>query len=153
MMSAVVAPREALVKGDKSALCEEGNDDASTTVEIDLKDEKTTTSTTNSTTTKHEPMVSFEAWSVTSTWTKIKQAVENSQIPVRTAVAALSLLIVGIVLLVMGFISSVEGHGLSHVFLGVIAFIPGSYATFQLYGAYQGWRGYEFHNLPSYEIA
>ena len=33
----------------------------------------------------------------------------------------------------------------------ILAFIPGSYATFQLYGAYKGWKGYRYDAVPSYD--
>ncbi|KAF0701326.1 Aste57867_8177 [Aphanomyces stellatus] len=153
MMSAV-APRDvleanALTKGTKHATPTDDDDDDAVTVDIDLKDD-TKTTTTHHQTLKLTPIQRF---SVGSTWTQFKDAVQESQIPVKTAIAALTLLVVGTVLLVLGFVSTAEGHGWSHVFLGMIAFIPGSYATVQLYGAYRGWRGYAFHNLPSYEGA
>ncbi|ETV96042.1 hypothetical protein H310_10690 [Aphanomyces invadans] len=160
MMSAV-APREVLEAGALAKDQDESDDAA--TVDIDLKDDvprHNNNASSNSSGgftgfsrstfsfSKLQPMTS-----VTAYWTRLKDAVQDSQIPVRTAFAAILLLLVGIVLLILGLASAVEGGGLSHLFLGVIAFIPGSYATFQLYGAYQGWRGYAFHNLPSYEIA
>jgi hypothetical protein len=30
-------------------------------------------------------------------------------------------------------------------------FIPGSYASTQLYGAYMGWPGYDYCHIPSYD--
>ncbi|ETV79757.1 hypothetical protein H257_06987 [Aphanomyces astaci] len=168
-MMSTVAPREVL---EAAALSKDQDDDAAT-VDIDLKDDvpRHNNSHANSSDTNNNNSSSGGGFggftrstfsfskvlqpttSVTAYWTKLKDAVQDSQIPVRTAAAALLLLVVGIVLLILGFVSAVEGNGVSHLFLGVIAFIPGSYATFQLYGAYQGWRGYAFHNLPSYENA
>lgn len=31
------------------------------------------------------------------------------------------------------------------------AFIPGSYATYQLYGAWMRWPGYRYSYVPSYD--
>lgn len=31
------------------------------------------------------------------------------------------------------------------------AFIPGSYASVQLYGSYKGWKGYDYSQIPSYD--
>lgn len=33
----------------------------------------------------------------------------------------------------------------------VAAFIPGSYATCQLYGSWKGWKGYDYSQIPSYD--
>jgi len=30
-------------------------------------------------------------------------------------------------------------------------FIPGSYATVVIFGAWRGWQGYEYNMLPSYD--
>ncbi len=30
-------------------------------------------------------------------------------------------------------------------------FIPGSYASYILYGAYRGWNGYHYDQIPSYD--
>ncbi|KUF89782.1 hypothetical protein AM588_10002414 [Phytophthora nicotianae] len=37
------------------------------------------------------------------------------------------------------------------VFSVAAAFIPGSYATYQLYGAWKGWKGYNYDQIPSYD--
>ncbi|CAI5734630.1 unnamed protein product [Peronospora destructor] len=44
-----------------------------------------------------------------------------------------------------------ENRGLSFLVLGLLAFIPGSYATYQLYGAWKGWKGYDYAQIPSYD--
>lgn len=31
------------------------------------------------------------------------------------------------------------------------AFIPGSYASYQLYGSFKGWKGYDYSQIPSYD--
>ena len=35
--------------------------------------------------------------------------------------------------------------------LGGITFLPGSYASWNLYGAYKGWVGYDYSHIPSYD--
>lgn len=42
-------------------------------------------------------------------------------------------------------------RGLSMVVLGSLMFIPGSYASFILYGSWRGWHGYEYSMIPSYD--
>ncbi|CAI5740810.1 unnamed protein product [Hyaloperonospora brassicae] len=73
--------------------------------------------------------------------------------PIRTGLAAASLLILGCMLIgTSTFIGlDEENRGLSLFFLGLIAFIPGSYASYQLYGAWKGWKGYDYSQLPSYD--
>jgi hypothetical protein len=33
----------------------------------------------------------------------------------------------------------------------IAAVIPGSYASYNLYGAYQGWPGYDYSQVPSWD--
>ncbi len=35
--------------------------------------------------------------------------------------------------------------------VGSIAFLPGSYATWSLYGAWRRWPGYDYDSIPSYD--
>ena len=35
--------------------------------------------------------------------------------------------------------------------IGGLMFLPGSYASWILYGAWKRWPGYEFHQVPSYD--
>ena len=42
-------------------------------------------------------------------------------------------------------------RGVSMCTVGSIAFIPGSYATAILFGAWRRWPGYSFESLPSYD--
>ncbi|CAH0481578.1 unnamed protein product [Peronospora belbahrii] len=73
--------------------------------------------------------------------------------PLRTGLAAISLLILGSILIYMSILIGLddENRGLSILSLGLIAFIPGSYATYQLYGAWKGWKGYHYDQIPSYD--
>uniref|UniRef100_A0AAV1UNI3 Transmembrane protein 230 n=1 Tax=Peronospora matthiolae TaxID=2874970 RepID=A0AAV1UNI3_9STRA len=73
--------------------------------------------------------------------------------PIRTGLAAASLLIVGWILIIISMFIGLdeENRGLSCFILGLIAFIPGSYASFQLYGAWKGWKGYDYNQIPSYD--
>lgn len=81
--------------------------------------------------------------------------------PPKTTLAALGMLLVGSVFLILGittFLTSLMGskaedrdRGLAMVVLGSLMFIPGSYASCVLYGAYRGWPGYEYNQIPSYD--
>ena len=42
-------------------------------------------------------------------------------------------------------------RGLSLIILGSITFLPGSYASYMLYGAYKRWRGFDYSQVPSYD--
>jgi hypothetical protein len=37
------------------------------------------------------------------------------------------------------------------IVVGALAFVPGSYAVWNLVGAARGWRGYSYDHLPSYD--
>ena len=37
--------------------------------------------------------------------------------------------------------------------VGSISFLPGSYATFQLFGAWRRWPGYSYESIPNYDEA
>lgn len=81
--------------------------------------------------------------------------------PPKTTLAAVGMLLVGSVFLILGittFLTSLMGtkaedrdRGLAMVVLGSLMFIPGSYASCVLYGAYRGWPGYEYNQIPSYD--
>ncbi|ETK84974.1 hypothetical protein F441_10274 [Phytophthora nicotianae CJ01A1] len=73
--------------------------------------------------------------------------------PVRTGLAAASLFTLGSILIYVSTLIGLdeEKRGLSFLILGLIAFIPGSYATYQLYGAWKGWKGYNYDQIPSYD--
>ncbi|GAB9472658.1 hypothetical protein Gpo141_00009831 [Globisporangium polare] len=73
--------------------------------------------------------------------------------PVRTGMAAVSLFALGSVLIFVSTRIGLDGEhrGLSFLILGLIAFIPGSYASYQLYGSFKGWKGYDYSQIPSYD--
>ena len=81
--------------------------------------------------------------------------------PPKTTVAAVGMLVVGSIFLALGivtFLTNVMGsksddrdRGLAMIVLGSLMFIPGSYASCVLYGAYRGWPGYEYSQVPSYD--
>ncbi|GLD95671.1 hypothetical protein PINS_up019536 [Pythium insidiosum] len=77
----------------------------------------------------------------------------RKRFPVRTGIAALSLFTLGSILIYVSTLFGLddESRGLSFFILGLIAFIPGSYATVQLYGSYKGWKGYDYSQIPSYD--
>lgn len=81
--------------------------------------------------------------------------------PPKTTIAAVGMLLLGSLFLVLGlatFLTSLMGtmaddrdRGLAMIILGSLMFIPGSYASCVLYGAYRGWPGYEYNQVPSYD--
>ncbi|CAI5706375.1 hypothetical protein KXD40_006373 [Peronospora effusa] len=73
--------------------------------------------------------------------------------PIRTGLAAASLFILGSILIYISMLIGLdeENRGLSFLILGLMAFIPGSYASYQLYGAWKGWKGYHYDQIPSYD--
>ncbi len=42
-------------------------------------------------------------------------------------------------------------RGVAMCAVGSVMFIPGSYASWTLFGAWRGWAGYTFESLPSYD--
>jgi hypothetical protein len=42
-------------------------------------------------------------------------------------------------------------RGVAMCSVGSIAFLPGSYATWHLYGAWRRWPGYTYDLVPSYD--
>ncbi|EEY52899.1 uncharacterized protein PITG_22040 [Phytophthora infestans T30-4] len=77
----------------------------------------------------------------------------RKKFPIRTGLAAASLFALGSILIYVSNLIGLdkEKRGLSFLILGLIAFIPGSYATYQLYGAWKGWKGYNYDQIPSYD--
>eukprot|EP01031_Cornospumella_fuschlensis_P024428 gene24428-29527_t len=104
----------------------------------------------------------------------------RKQLPIKTTIAAIVMLIAGIVLISVGLsilLSSWLSHGKDRgvllVVLGGISkstilyrfdpsmpnlrnyckivFLPGSYASIVLYGSYRGWTGYDYSLIPSYD--
>jgi len=86
--------------------------------------------------------------------------------PPKTTLAAVGMLCVGSAFIIMGVHFSwsrllgknVESNskddasrGFAMVCLGLLMFIPGSYASTILWGAYRGWPGYHYDHLPSYD--
>lgn len=78
-------------------------------------------------------------------------------LPPRTTLCALFMLVGGTVFLITGlsiFLSQdkkIGDRGFSMILLGGLMFIPGSYASVVLYGAYRGWDGYDYSQIPSYD--
>mmetsp|Transcript_25582 Transcript_25582/g.80066 ORF Transcript_25582/g.80066 Transcript_25582/m.80066 type:complete len:135 (+) Transcript_25582:123-527(+) len=74
--------------------------------------------------------------------------------PPKTTLAAALMLVVGTTLLSLGLYAVFHGdkeRGLSLCVLGALLFIPGSYAATVIWGAYNGWRGYAYHDIASYD--
>ena len=64
----------------------------------------------------------------------------------------LSFLILGLIGMLCPYFEALV-RVLPHTIVSVVilAFIPGSYATCQLYGAFKGWKGYDYSQIPSYD--
>jgi hypothetical protein len=76
------------------------------------------------------------------------------RVPPRTCTAAILLLLGGIIFVSIGlsvFYSGDMSTGTNLLVIGGLMFLPGSYASWILYGAYVRWPGYEFHQVPSYD--
>lgn len=75
----------------------------------------------------------------------------------KTVAAAVGLFVVGTVLLVVGVpnlrSSDQEEHdrSVAMTVLGSLTFLPGSYACWLLLGAWCGWPGYSYRDIPSYD--
>ena len=95
---------------------------------------------------------------------KHRGRVQNSMVhlpPPKTTLAAVLMLLVGSIFLSLGivtFTTNLMGgktedrdRGLAMLILGSLMFIPGSYASCVLYGAYRGWPNYEYNQIPSYD--
>ncbi|KAI4376838.1 hypothetical protein MLD38_014552 [Melastoma candidum] len=78
----------------------------------------------------------------------------NNRPPIKEIALAVSLLVVGTLGIVLGFLMAsyrVGGdrtHGVFFVVLGSILFIPGFYYTRIAYYAYKGYKGFSFSNIP-----
>ncbi|KAF4319945.1 hypothetical protein BBO99_00005750 [Phytophthora kernoviae] len=82
-----------------------------------------------------------------------EQEFRRRTFPIRTGLAAIGLFALGSILIWVSTRIGLdsEKRGLSFLILGLIAFIPGSYASYQLYGAWKGWKGYDYSQIPSYD--
>uniref|UniRef100_K3X3J5 Transmembrane protein 230 n=1 Tax=Globisporangium ultimum (strain ATCC 200006 / CBS 805.95 / DAOM BR144) TaxID=431595 RepID=K3X3J5_GLOUD len=81
------------------------------------------------------------------------ETTRRKKFPIRTGLAAVSLFTLGSIMIFASTRIGLDGEhrGLSFLILGLIAFIPGSYASYQLYGSYKGWKGYDYSQIPSYD--
>ena len=76
------------------------------------------------------------------------------RVPPRTCTAAILLFTFGTILVLSGLNVMYNGErsrGVQIVVIGGLMFIPGSYASWILFGAWYRWPGYEFHQVPSYD--
>ena len=74
--------------------------------------------------------------------------------PWRTITAAVALLLTGTIMGCIGLKEFYDGNrekGVTELIISGITFLPGSYATFMLYGAWSRWPGYDWDSLPSYD--
>ena len=77
------------------------------------------------------------------------------KVPMRTALVAIGMLMLGIVLfsVALDFYFTHPNHDGSGPFLilGTLTLIPGSYASWTLFGVWRRWPGYTLRSLPLYE--
>ncbi|CAN0508117.1 unnamed protein product [Ectocarpus sp. 12 AP-2014] len=74
--------------------------------------------------------------------------------PPKTTLAAVTMLVVGMVMTALGASHVWKGEssrGGHHLLIGGILLLPGSYASFNLLGAYLGWPGFDYSSIPSYD--
>ena len=84
----------------------------------------------------------------------------NNSLPPRTTLWVLVMLCLGSILLLLGLgqyydswfgEKEIDGAiGLSMIGLGSFMFIPGSYGSYILYGAWSRWDGFSYDNIPNY---
>eukprot|EP00616_Rhizochromulina_sp_CCMP1243_P010956 CAMPEP_0118962704 /NCGR_PEP_ID=MMETSP1173-20130426/940_1 /TAXON_ID=1034831 /ORGANISM="Rhizochromulina marina cf, Strain CCMP1243" /LENGTH=70 /DNA_ID=CAMNT_0006910993 /DNA_START=110 /DNA_END=322 /DNA_ORIENTATION=+ len=68
--------------------------------------------------------------------------------------AAALMLVGGVALLILGIIFMLKidaKRGLNLIILGGMLLCPGCYASTILFGAYRGWRGYRYTQVPSWD--
>eukprot|EP01040_Poterioochromonas_malhamensis_P002915 gene2915-3100_t len=79
--------------------------------------------------------------------------------PPKTTIAAVLLLVGGIVFVSLGLSilytnllsSGRKDRGLALIILGSLMLLPGSYASFIIYASWRRWPGYDYSQLPSYD--
>lgn len=83
----------------------------------------------------------------TSVWTNLP--------PPKTALAAVIFLLTGTAFLITGAVTywttSRNDKGVTFMLLGGLMFLPGSYATYILLGAFLGWDDFSYNQVPSYD--
>ena len=72
---------------------------------------------------------------------------------VRTVLAALCLFALGSTMLFFGVqaLRVDRDRGIAMCVVGALAFLPGSYATYTIFGAWRGWLEFNYDSLPSYD--
>lgn len=72
---------------------------------------------------------------------------------IKTVTAAILLFTVGSIMLWLGIknLNVDKDRAVGMIVVGSLAFLPGSYATFILIGAWCRWDGYRYSDLPSYD--
>ena len=76
------------------------------------------------------------------------------RVPPRTCTAAILMFTFGTIFVTLGlsvFYGGDRQTGTNLLIIGGLMFLPGSYASWILYGAWKRWPGYEFHQVPSYD--
>jgi hypothetical protein len=74
--------------------------------------------------------------------------------PFKTTLAAIIMVSVGLLMLFVGirrFVTSSEHHIGGVLVIGLLTMIPGTYASFILFGTWMGWPDYDYSQVPSYD--
>lgn len=71
----------------------------------------------------------------------------------KTVMAAVSLFTLGSVMLWLGVknLGVDQERAIAMLVVGSLAFLPGSYASWNLFGAWRRWAGYSYDAIPSYD--
>mmetsp|Transcript_10775 Transcript_10775/g.37543 ORF Transcript_10775/g.37543 Transcript_10775/m.37543 type:complete len:110 (-) Transcript_10775:34-363(-) len=76
-----------------------------------------------------------------------------NDVPWRTVLMAVTLFAVGTVFLVLGVnaLKVDRERAIAMIVLGSICFLPGSWASYNLYGTWKRWPGFRYDYVPSYD--
>lgn len=71
----------------------------------------------------------------------------------KTITAAVLLFLTGSLMLYFGvqLLPTEKDRAIGMLVTGSLAFLPGTYASWIILGSWLGWRGYDMHELPSYD--
>jgi hypothetical protein len=71
----------------------------------------------------------------------------------RTVCAAAALFSLGSLMLFFGVqaLRTDRDRGIAMCTVGALAFLPGSYASYTIFGAWMGWPEFAYDSLPSYD--
>eukprot|EP00752_Nemacystus_decipiens_P005421 g4914.t1 len=101
---------------------------------------------------EEEPMLTISQRARTRT--RVRYTGHRRPPPPKTTLAAVTMLVIGTVMAMLGAWHVLNGdtsRGGHSLLIGGILLLPGSYASYNLLGAYLGWPGYHYDSIPSYD--